>query len=826
MNDMHTTPSTLRDRQIDLERESTSLGIERYDRAMKGSDEATTGPGRKLVMAAVAATGQAIRDFVADADTGRPGKRHAAVRWLKHMDADACAYLTATICVNALTGKRAHATAVARSVASALAQDVNYKLLRDTHKGLYRVVQEQLKKSTSAHHATGVMNHTMRTANEKHAALRAKGAEEAKEEMPILAFDGPAEVTIGMKLIELFIQATGLAELVEHRANAKSSMTVLRGTPKIMEWLEKAHESASMFLPVWLPMIVPPLPWTTPRDGGYLTDIGGRSDLVRTRNRAFKAELANADMPEVYRALNLIQGTAWKVNKPVLEVMQQAWAMGGLIGGLPDRELIPLPEQPEMLRTNPEQYKAEHEGEFKTWKRNRAQVYEKNARGVSRRVSAAQKIALAVKFQDEEAIYFPHNLDFRGRCYPIPSILTPQGDDQAKALLTFAKGERLGRDGAYWLAIHLANTFGVDKVSFEERLAWVEENDEAILDSALNPLDGARLWCKADSPFCALAACFEWLGLRLNGEDHVSHLPIALDGSCNGLQNFSAMLRDEIGGAATNLLPHAKPADIYTEVLTLVVARVRKDAEGGNPHAILLDGRLSRKSVKTPVMTLPYGVTKAGMRGQVMDALAGEGVEVDWDTGDYLAALLWDFIGEVVVAARHAMDWLKKAAKVASAGDLPISWATPSGFPVLQEYREDTGKRLRVHVGGREMDITVAIDGTALDRRRQAMGISPNFVHSCDASHMMLTVNLAADNGLDSFAMIHDSYGTHAAHTGLLAAALRHAFVRQYEGDVLGAFRNELIAQLPVEIAADLPPLPPTGSLDLDAVIASRYFFA
>ncbi|WP_051547575.1 DNA-directed RNA polymerase [Lysobacter capsici] len=822
---MQSSPQ-LFERQIELERESTSLGIVRYAKAQARADEADTGPGRRLVLAAVADTGAAIRAFVADADTGRPGKRHAAVKWLKEMDADACAYLTATICVNALTGKKAHVTGVARSVGSALAQDINYKLLRDTHKGLYRVVQEQLKKSTSAHHATGVMNHTLVKANEKAAADRAAGKPDAKAEMPILAFDARTEVTIGMKLIELFIQATGLAELYEYRSAARSSLTVLRGTPKIMEWLEKAHDSASMFLPVWLPMLVPPQPWTTPTNGGYLTDIGGRADLVRTRNRAYKAELANADMPEVYRALNLIQGTAWKINKAVLEVMQQAWEAGGLIGGLPDRELTALPDQPALLAENPEFYREHHADDFKAWKRSRAAVYEQNARSVSQRVAAAQKIDLALKFRDEAAIYFPHNLDFRGRCYPIPSILTPQGDDQAKSLLTFAKGARLGADGVFWLSIHLANCFGVDKVSFEDRVAWVMANEDAILDSALNPLDGERLWCKADSPYCALAACFEWLGYRLNGEDHVSHLPVALDGSCNGLQNFSAMLRDEIGGAATNLIAHSKPADIYTEVLTLVAARVRTDAEAGISAALVLDGRLSRKIVKTPVMTLPYGVTKSGMRAQVLDAASKEGIKLDWDAAEYLAELLWKCIGEVVIAARHAMDWLKAASKVASAGDLPISWTTPAGFPVLQEYREDKGKRLQMHVGGRVMDITVAIDGTTLDRRRQALGISPNFVHSCDASHMMLTVNVAADNGLDSFAMIHDSYGTHAAHTGVIAAALRHAFVQQYEGDVLGAFRDELVAQLPINLGEKIPPLPPTGNLDLTAVNDSRYFFA
>src|SRR3546814_16441857 len=48
--------------------------------------------------------------------------------------------------------------------------------------------------------------------------------------------------------------------------------------------------------------------------------------------------------------------------------------------------------------------------------------------------------------------------------------------------------------------------------------------------------------------------------------DLVSRIPVALDGSCSGLQHFSAMLRDEEGGAAVNLLPAERPQDVYKRV--------------------------------------------------------------------------------------------------------------------------------------------------------------------------------------------------------------------------------------------------------------------
>jgi DNA-directed RNA polymerase len=234
-------------------------------------------------------------------------------------------------------------------------------------------------------------------------------------------------------------------------------------------------------------------------------------------------------MPLVYEALNAIQATAWKINSNVLAVMREAWEAGGGIGDLPRRELEPLPPFPVAV-DRMDWWKQENPDAFKAWKRKRADTYELNARTTSKRVAAAQKIALAIRFESEQAIYFLHSLDFRGRIYPVPGTINPKGDDQTKALLCFAEGMPLGTEGVRWLAIHLANVFGVDKVPFANRVMWVLDNEERILDSALDPLDGQRFWTEADSPWCALAACFEWAGYKMQGESFVSHLPIALEG--------------------------------------------------------------------------------------------------------------------------------------------------------------------------------------------------------------------------------------------------------------------------------------------------------
>ena len=47
-------------------------------------------------------------------------------------------------------------------------------------------------------------------------------------------------------------------------------------------------------------------------------------------------------------------------------------------------------------------------------------------------------------------------------------------------------------------------------------------------------------------------------------------------------------------------------------------------------------------------------------------------------------------------------------------------------------------------------------------RRVQALASAPNIIHSFDAAHLSMTVNAGAERGISAWAMIHDSFATHA----------------------------------------------------------------
>ena len=54
------------------------------------------------------------------------------------------------------------------------------------------------------------------------------------------------------------------------------------------------------------------------------------------------------------------------------------------------------------------------------------------------------KLNVAKGFSDISKIYYPHNVDFRGRVYPIPPHLNHMGADLARGLLEFSEGKPIG----------------------------------------------------------------------------------------------------------------------------------------------------------------------------------------------------------------------------------------------------------------------------------------------------------------------------------------------------------------------------------------------
>ena len=66
----------------------------------------------------------------------------------------------------------------------------------------------------------------------------------------------------------------------------------------------------------------------------------------------------------------------------------------------------------------------------------------------------------------------------------------------------------------------------------------------------------------------------------------------------------------------------------------------------------------------------------------------------------------------------------------------PISWHTPSGFLVQQNYYKNDVKRVKTKLSNSSVRLSLAEpDTTKVDKRRQAQGFPSNYIHSLDAAH-------------------------------------------------------------------------------------------
>ncbi|GAP86384.1 putative DNA-dependent RNA polymerase [Rosellinia necatrix] len=634
-----------------------------------------------------------------------------------------------------------------------------------------------------------------------------------------------------------------LARTTVHRKGKKIGMIMPN---KVLTDLMK-REPRGDYLARHLPMLVEPQPWTKFDRGGF---IEFPSSLVRIKNGErdqkiyTEAAIERGDLDQVTKGLDVLGRTAWQINKPVFEVILEAWNTGEEVANIPPlNPKIPIPEEP----SSSEDPLARRE-----WL-NRVKLAENEKSGLhSERCFMNFQLDIARAFRDQ-TFYFPHNMDFRGRAYPIPAYLNHMGADHVRGLLRFATGKELGENGLRWLKVQLANVFGYDKASLEERETFAMNHIEDIKDSATSPLTGKRWWLGAEDPWQCLAACFE-LKAALESPDpkkYVSHLPVHQDGTCNGLQHYAALGGDRWGAEQVNLMPGDRPADVYSAVAELVKAEIARDLAGGNFLAKAVDGKINRKVVKQTVMTNVYGVTFIGAKAQVLKQINAAYPNIESDTGispsvlaSYIATKIFRGLSTMFRGAHDIQYWLGECAgrvcraltaeqlnriardalnptvpkkRASTSGAKPktvakrpkpasnaameellnqfrstIVWTTPLRMPIVQPYRKSGCRVISTCI----QDLTLQIPERSdpVNRRKQLQAFPPNFIHSLDASHMLLSALECDELGL-SFAAVHDSFWTHAADVDVMNRVLRDAFVRIHSEDVIGRLASEFQAR-------------------------------
>jgi DNA-directed RNA polymerase len=679
-----------------------------------------------------------------------------------------------------------------------------------------------------------------------------------KKKMELGNPDNIQGLTLGINLIDAVIKSnSGLVQTVVIKTKGNKKRTLLRLTDATIAIIEQMRDLSPFFTYSYPIFVVKPKEWKEfSGNGGYYGDFLN-IDLVKMHNDRINRKMvkgyfdAHPEFSKRYmNIVNAVQRVPWKVNTKVLKVLTEVYDKHlidftkeySLIGGVADDDLpnpydiVTLVEYDENNKEPYIKYREEImklEDKFNTLK--------------SKGLVIKLAMNTARKYSKYENIYFSYQVDFRGRLYPIQPHLNPQGAKTVKSLLMFAEGKPLDTEEAIkWFKIHGANVFGYDKELFPDRVRLIEEMTDEICKIAQDPLVNTK-WTDADEPYIFLAWCFEYAAWISNPRDFKSHIPIALDATCSGIQIYSGLMKDNKGAKAVNVVNsdnNQSIADIYGEVATCVNKYLEtldypktfeyttsdKQSHSVDFGAIgnSMAGKINRKITKRNTMTFPYNVSTFGMKDQVMDDIIEpyegtknqfwlEGAE-KWQVATLLSKLNYRGIGEVVEGAVVCRDFLKGLTKEVVAKGSHIFYKTPVfGFPVV--HRIVKYKTTRVTTALAKLSIRTPT--TQLDGKKMVNGIAPNYVHSLDATLMFRTVERLLQRGVTSFALIHDSYGVHASDTPKLAEEVREAYIEIFDDTPLYDFVEQTAPFKALEVQDIM-----INDLDLSRVRDSAYIFS
>jgi len=150
-----------------------------------------------------------------------------------------------------------------------------------------------------------------------------------------------------------------------------------------------------------------------------------------------------------------------------------------------------------------------------------------------------------------------------------------------------------------------------------------------------------------------------------------------------------------------------------------------------------------------------------------------------------------------------------------------LEWRSTTGFPFVNLYHEPNVKTVDLGSGGVRAQYRVA-DGTLPKTMDEKMlnAASPNFIHSLDAAHLMLTVLRANEEGIRDILTVHDSLACLAPRVERFGKIIRTQMAMLYiAGDPLRALRDANVDD------PNLLPLPKRGNLDPLSVQFAEYAF-
>lgn len=597
---------------------------------------------------------------------------------------------------------------------------------------------------------------------------------------------------VGGWLVDCLARSTGWIGSRTVSKGGKQELTILTYTKEFLEAKEALLEQAEGFAACLWPMLCEPNDWTGDNDGGYLTnELRRLNKLVRfsipRRCPVIRGSKALA-------MLNRLQKVPYRINTEILDIANFCMEHRLTVGKFRAEEPTPPPPKPDPWETASEEDKI-------AYRRARTEIEDNNSALAQKNYRTTECLFVANKYKDD-TFWIPWSFDFRGRVYPIPTSLSPQGTDFEKSLIYFFEE---GPVNDWWLGFQVATTWGLDKAPMEERLTWAKENHDLISMIASDPKGTIATWSGAEEPWCFLASAIEYYHCVITKTKQTSGLPVSVDATCSGLQHLSALALDRTAAEMVNVVPTPRPSDGYA-----IVAQKAKEQLPEHLHPLI-----TRKVTKRTVMTTPYGVTENSARDYIRQEL--KGVELQKGELQAIVKAIYRYaVRKIFAGPCKSMEFIQRVAgEVIKTGQPTIQWVTPSGFTVVQEYRRNDCERVNTKLLGQRVrtHLLKPFEERQIDLNKAKTAASPNLIHSLDAA----LLHLVFAEWSDPFTVIHDCVLGRSCDMDKMGEVIRDKFVEIYSQPVLKDWATQLNADFDESVMQK--------TLDINDVQNSAYFF-
>lgn len=215
----------LMSRQIELEAEMRSLGIDRYRASTLSANErgksSDRKPARRLIEGSHERILAAIGQFRAGALSGKAGRKNSAIAVFDVVaDDDLLAHLALRQVMDRI-GERPNLVATALSLAGLIEDELFYRTFAEQLPAAYKATIRKVEDKPHAGY--------------KRASTRITGSKLGVE---FEGWDTRTKLLVGAKLLELVVETTGLVTVEKVSSGPRHTVAVLVASPETLAWLE------------------------------------------------------------------------------------------------------------------------------------------------------------------------------------------------------------------------------------------------------------------------------------------------------------------------------------------------------------------------------------------------------------------------------------------------------------------------------------------------------------------------------------------------------------------------------------------------------------